>query len=163
MTAPTPPPLPARFPAVLSRGVVVGGALWAASAVFFAAQAVAQAASTVPYSLATNLIGDLGNTACSPGVCSPLNALVNGAFIVTGACGAAGALASRRAWPAGLGQAGVALLVIAGTGLAVAGLAPKNAGPGVHATGALAGLISLNLGMAAVGWSIRPATAWIGR
>jgi hypothetical membrane protein len=163
MTARTSPPSSVAFPVVLSRGVMLGGALWAASAVFFVAQAIGQAASTVPYSLATNLISDLGTTACGPDVCSPLHALVNGAFVVTGVCHAAGALASRRAWPRGLGQVGVGLLVVAGAGLVVAGIAPENLNPGVHAAGALGGLVSLNLGSVALGWSIRPAAPWLGR
>src|SRR5689334_5467880 len=57
---------------------------------FFIAQAVAQFAWTTPFSLMTNFISDLGNTACSPDpasgpyVCSPWHALMNGSFILLG-------------------------------------------------------------------------------
>ncbi len=162
-TEPAPPTQSTGFPATMARGIVVGGALWTASVLFFVAQAVAQAASAAPYSLATNLISDLGNTACTPEICSPLHALVNAAFVVTGVCHAGGALAAFRARPRGLGRLGAALLVAAGAGLAVAGLAPENVNPGAHAAGALGGLVCLNLGMLAVGLSTVLRSRWVGR
>ncbi len=64
------------FPVLVTRTVTLGAVLWTLSIVFFVVQIIAQAASSRPYSLATNLISDLGNTACGPAVCSPLHTLV---------------------------------------------------------------------------------------
>src|ERR1035438_2403583 len=52
------------FPATMTRQIVFGAACWALSIAFFVNQAIVQAASARPYSLATNYISDLGNTAC---------------------------------------------------------------------------------------------------
>jgi hypothetical membrane protein len=145
-----------RFPAaVTGRAVAIGATLWTLSIVFFAAQAIAQAASARPYSPVTNLISDLGNTACGPTICSPLHGLVDATFVVVGLCHGLGALATYRAWPRQwLSAVGVWLLVIAGAGLVVAGLVPENVSPEAHARGALLGLVCLNLSMLALGWSI---------
>jgi hypothetical membrane protein len=163
MTDPAPPRRPPAFPVAVTGPVVLGAVLWTASALFFVAQAAGQLASTAPYSLATNLISDLGNTACGPDICSPLHALVDAAFIVAGACHAIGAAATYRAWPRGSSGAGLSLLAIAGVGLAVAGLVPENVGPGAHAAGALIGLVCLNAGMVVLGWSIRSLARGLGR
>jgi hypothetical protein len=56
------------FPAVASGRVALGAALWTVSILFFIDQAIAMAASSRPYSLATNLISDLGSTACGPSI-----------------------------------------------------------------------------------------------
>jgi hypothetical protein len=56
-------PTPAAFPAAITRGVILGAILWTVSIIFFVDQAIAIAAFSRPYSLATNLISDLGNTA----------------------------------------------------------------------------------------------------
>ncbi len=53
-------------------------------------------------------------------------------------------------------------LLVAGSGLIVAGLAPENERASVHATGALIGLVSLNVAMIVLGRSIQHATRWLG-
>jgi hypothetical protein len=55
-----------EFPASLTRQVIFGAACWALSTAFFVDQAIVQAASARPYSLAANYISDLGSTACGP-------------------------------------------------------------------------------------------------
>jgi hypothetical membrane protein len=148
-----------EFPAAMTRPVVFGAACWALSVAFFVDQAIAQAATTRPYSLATNFISDLGSTACEPAaagahldVCSPLHGLVNGTFIVVGLLHTVGAIATRRAWPPrALATAGLVLLAIAGTGLTVAGLAPENVDLGLHTVGALYGIVCLNAAMVLLG------------
>lgn len=94
-----------EFPAAVTRQVVIGAACWALSIAFFVVQVIVQAASPTPYSLATNLISDLGMTGCGPfsgashaGVCSPLHGLMNGTFILVGLLHTIGAIATRRAW-----------------------------------------------------------------
>ncbi len=155
---------PPTFPAVTNRRVVLGAALWTLSVLFFIDQAIAIAASRRPYSLATNLISDLGNTTCGPAICSPLHTFVNATFVVVGLCHALGALASHRAWPrVRSGRLGVELLAIAGAGLIVAGLSPENVDPAAHARGALVGLVALNLAMLALGWSILAVKPRLGR
>lgn len=72
------------FPATVNRTVVFGSACWVLSIVFFVSQAIAQAASARPFSLTTNLISDLGNTACGVDVCSPLHTFVNATFVFVG-------------------------------------------------------------------------------
>ena len=160
---------PGVFPAVVGPDVIVGGVLWTASIVFFVGQAIAQAASTRPFDLATNLISDLGNTACGPAICSPLHGFMNATFIVVGLCHGFGALATYRAWPRRglgylgvLGHLGLLAVAIAGAGLVVAGLAPENVDAAAHATGALLGLVALNLGMIGLGLTVIRARRPLG-
>jgi hypothetical membrane protein len=145
--------VPKAFPARLSRWIVAGAAAWTASLVFFIVQTIAQAASARPFSLATNLISDLGNTSCGPSVCSPLYLLVDATFVVVGLCHWFGAAGLRQAWPAGRRNwAATILLSLAGWGLTYAGVFPENVGPIQHRFGALLGLVSLNLGLLILGW-----------
>jgi hypothetical protein len=74
--------------------------LWILTLEFFAGQAVAQAAWRTPYSLLTNSISDLSNTACGSWppasvhlaslglsatyVCSPRHSVMNVSFSATG-------------------------------------------------------------------------------
>lgn len=153
-----------RLPATTSRPFVLGAALWLVSVVFFVVQAVAQAASTRPYHLTTNLISDLGNTACGPDICSPRHTLVNATFVVVGVCHLAGALLTVKAWPRQrLGLVGAGFIAVAGAGLVVAGLAPENVNGALHAAGALTGLIALNLGLIALGVSMLAGRPGPGR
>ena len=159
-----PAPASVAFPAVITRTVIFGAILWALSIVFFVGQAIAQAASTRPYSLATNLISDLGTTACGPAVCSPLHGVMNVTFVLVGLCHGLGALATYRAWPRPRpGAVGVSILTIAGAGLIVAGLSPENVDPAGHDRGALVGLVCLNLALLVLGWSILSARRWLAR
>jgi hypothetical membrane protein len=152
------------FPAAFTRRVVIGALLWTLSVAFFMTQAIAQAAFSPPFDLATNLISDLGNTACTPDLCSPLHGLVNATFVIVGVLHVAGAFATYEAWPRrSLSPVGLGLIAVAGCGLIMAGLAPENEQGGLHAVGALAGLISLNLAMLSLGWAILEARRWLGR
>ena len=129
---------------------------------FFVVQAIAQAATTRPYSLTTNLISDLGNTACGPDLCSPLHGLMNATFVLVGLLHAVGAVTTWRAWPRYLGSTiGVALLALAGTALVIAGLAPENEQPTLHAIGGYVGLVSLNVAMIALGATLWNTARWL--
>ncbi len=148
----------AAFPAALNRFVVLGAGAWVLSVAFFVVQAIAQAASSVPYHLTSNVISDLGNTACGPDVCSPLHVAVNVTFVVVGMLHIGGAFLTHAAWPADWKRdAARTLLVIAGIGLVAAGSAPENVNPDLHSWGALTGLISLNAAMVFYGWSLGTA------
>jgi hypothetical membrane protein len=120
-------------------------------------QAIAQAASARPFSLATNLISDLGDTACGPALCSPLHPLVNATFIAVGSLHWFGALANLGAWPPPVrnrARAGLALLVVAGWALVLVGLSPENLAPERHRVNALLGLVCLDLSMLVLGTAL---------
>ena len=151
------------FPARVNRAIIFGAACWALSIVFFVDQAIVQAASAAPYSVTTNLISDLGNSACKPDICSPLHAFMNATFVVVGVLHVLGAITTFRAWPRPrVSTLGIWLLVVAGDGLIVAGLAPENLNAAAHTTGALIGLISLNLAMILLGLAVVGTVRWLG-
>lgn len=148
---------------------MLGATCWALSIGFFVVQAVAQAATTRPYSLVTNYISDLGSTSCGtlalPGhhldVCSPLHQLVGGTFIVVGILHALGAIATYRAWPRPpVATIGLGLLVLAGAGLTLTGFEPENVNLALHTVGALVGILSLNLAMVLLGVTLLGST-WV--
>jgi hypothetical protein len=159
-----------RFPAAVTRQIVIGAICWTSSIVFFVVQGIAQAASTGPYSLATNLISDLGVTVCGPYpagggviVCSPLHGLMNGTFIVVGLLHTIGAITTRQAWPRRpLSSFGVGSIALAGTGLTLVGFAPENVALGWHTLGALYGIVALNLGVTVLGVALLSATRRLG-
>ena len=154
----------ARRNTVSDRRVAVGAACWVLTVVFFVGQAVAQSASTVPYSLYGNTISDLGSTACGPvtfgmyhaDVCSPLNAVMNATFVACGLLTAAGALGTWRAWPGRrVAPAGLVLLVLAGAVEVLVGLRPENADFVLHSVGAALALAGGNLGLLLLGIGLR--------
>src|SRR6266542_5921607 len=75
-----------------TRTIRRGAIVWMLAIQFFIAQIIVQAVWTTPFSLTTNYISDLGNTACGPYpagprimyVCSPWHAGMNASFIVQG-------------------------------------------------------------------------------
>jgi hypothetical protein len=160
-----------QFPMSADRQVALGAACWVLTLVFFVGQAVAQAASTVPYSLAGNNISDLGNTACGTftqgayraDVCSPLHSVMNATFVLTGLLMLGGAVATRRAWPRRrLTTAGLVMLVLAGAGEVLVGFRPENVSLGLHALGAIFGIAGANVGvllLAGAVWRTAPWTA----
>jgi hypothetical membrane protein len=127
------------FPVVIGPVVMFGAVCWTLSVLYFPAQAIVQAASARPYSLATDLISDLGNSACGPTVCSPLHGLMNASFIAVGLLHWAGALATQQAWPPGRQRTlsaalltrtlGAALLALAGIGLLLVGRLRRTSTP----------------------------------
>lgn len=159
-----------EFPVAVTRSVILGAACWVLTITFFIDQAIVQAASTAPYSLATNFISDLGSTVCGPSIagshavlCSPLHGLMNGTFIAVGLLHTIGAVATRRAWPPRwLAMAGLVLLGIAGTGLTLAGMSPENVNLGLHSLGAVYGIVGLNAAMVLLGVALLPAARWLG-
>lgn len=158
-----------QFPVSADRQVAIGGACWALTVVFFVGQAVAQAASTVPYSLAGSTISDLGNTACGPftvgtyhaDVCSPLHGVMNATFVVSGLLTLGGAIGTRRAWPRRrLTTAGLVLLVLAGAGQVLVGFRPENVDIALHSLGAIFGIGGVNIGVLLLGAGVWRAQRW---
>src|SRR5215212_2925312 len=83
---------PARSPrSDAVHAIRLGAVVWMLAIQFFIAQAIVQSAWTTPFSLSTNYISDLGNTACGPYptgsnryVCSSWHAGMNASFISLG-------------------------------------------------------------------------------
>src|SRR6185436_952573 len=112
----------------------LGALAWLLAAQFFVAQIAVASAWTIPFSLKTLVISDLGNTACGPYpnpssviVCSPWHAAMNTSFIIVGITMAAGAILTRGAFKAGWRRTfAVALFVAAGIGVLMVGVYPEN-------------------------------------
>jgi hypothetical membrane protein len=154
--------------------VWLGALAWLLAAQFFVAQAVVASAWTMPFSLKTRFISDLGNTACRPYpnpssviVCSPWHAGMNASFISVGITMAAGAVLTRRAFQAGWRRRlAVALFVAAGVGVLMVGVYPENENITMHSIGAGINFIGGNLalvlfGLAAPSTSSRPQFMWL--
>jgi hypothetical membrane protein len=140
------------FPISRTNRVVAGALAWAASVIFFVVQVIAQLAFRRPYSLATDKISDLGNTACGPHICSPLHPLVNATFVVVGVLHVSGAVLTLPAWPRSrVAVLAAVLLSVSGIGLALVGLNPENVARSVHSSAAGIGLVCLNLAMIGYG------------
>lgn len=172
-------PEPRSQPAVPSASAVLTGAVfWILTLEFFAGQGVAQAAWRTPYSLLTNSISDLGNTACGTWppasvnlkslglsatyICSPRHAVMNASFIVAGVLILLGAHLTRSQWPRRrLTTWGVALLMAAGVGKIIVGLVPENTLVLPHLLGSL-GIFCAVIGILLLGlatWNTRRSVA----
>jgi hypothetical membrane protein len=136
------------------RAVTLGAVCWILTLEFFAGQAVAQAAWRTPYSLVTNSISDLGNTACGTWppasvnlkslglsaqyICSPRHTVMNASFIAAGVLILLGVYLTRLQWPRRrLTTWGIVLLAAAGVGKVIVGLVPENTVVLLHFLGAL--------------------------
>jgi hypothetical membrane protein len=139
--------------------------LWASSAQFFVAQALAQHAwkGSAPYSLRTSWISDLGATTCgsySGGggvlVCSPRHALLNGGLTLLGAQVVLGTLLLQPVFGDDRhGRAAGSLLIAAGAALPFVGAFPEDTGKPWHAVAATVHFAAAGLGMVAAGLAVR--------
>jgi hypothetical membrane protein len=124
-------------------GLLLGGGAWILTLLYFVGQLVGQAAWRTPYSLIDNRVSDLGSTACGSTVantyiCSPLHAVMNATFILTGVLIMIGLFLTRSVWPRRrLTTWGLVLLAIAGAGTILIGLSPENVNVLIHLVGAL--------------------------
>src|SRR6266508_1958968 len=145
-----------------ARTIWLGAIVWMLAIQFFIAQLIVQSAWTTPFSLTTNYISDLGNTACGPYpvasnmyVCSPWHAWMNASFILLGVIILVGAALIYCAFPAGRTRtAGLVLLALAGPGEILVGLFPENVNITPHTIGAAAHFVSGNLGILVLGIAI---------
>ncbi|QYC41999.1 hypothetical protein Nocox_21975 [Nonomuraea coxensis DSM 45129] len=155
------------------RGVRIGAVCWIAALHNLVVELLVAAAWPSPYSFARNAISDLGNTACGPfeqidgstlQVCSPLHWLMNGSFVAYGLLVVAGAVLTRRAWPARRSAtAGLVLLAVSGAGVIVVGLVPENADLALHSVPALIGFVAQNAAMVALGVATTRSAPWLSR
>ena len=147
---------------------LVGGGAWILAAVYFVGQGIAQAAWRTPYSLIDNWVSDLGSTTCGATVadtyiCSPLHAVMNSTFVLTGVLILVGLFLTWSVWPRRrLTTWGLVLLGVAGAGTILIGLSPENVNVFVHLVGALnipAGNVAMILLGLAI-WRDRRGMAW---
>src|SRR4029078_4935380 len=142
--------------------VRLGALAWLLAAQFFVAQVAVASAWTMPFSLKTRFISDLGNTACGPYpnpssviVCSPWHAGMNASFIVVGITMAAGALLARSAFETGWGRSlAVALFVAAVVGVLLVGVYPENENITIHSIGAAINFIGGNTALVLFGLAV---------
>ncbi len=158
---------------LVHRAVHHGAVLWLVAALqFVVAMAVVQLfwSGSAPYSLAHNVMSDLGNTGCaawphstSPKVCSPWHDLFNGSVIVLGILVLLGVLLVRTAFPPRRSSTiGLALTAIGGLGSVGVGIFPENVDLTVHSISALVAFLLGNLGLMALGFAMFRDTRWDG-
>jgi len=155
----------------VNSAVRLGALAWILAAQFFVAQVVVASAWTVPFSLRTRVISDLGNTACegsrrpaSAVHCSPRHAVMNASFVIVGVTMAAGALMTRRAFrPGAAGTLAAALFVAAGAGVILVGLYPENENATNHLIGAGVNFVAGNAALILFGLAVRnsPQRRWL--
>ncbi|WP_341395635.1 DUF998 domain-containing protein [Arthrobacter sp. G119Y2] len=120
---------------------------WILCVLTFPAQVLAALQWPQKYSWSSNLISDLGVTACglyNPGtgverlICSPWHLLANGSTVANGLLLAAGSALLWSAWPnRRQGQWAMALLLVGGLLVSAVGLLPWDLYPAAHETAAL--------------------------
>ena len=150
--------------------VRLGALAWLLAAQFFVAQVAVASAWTMPFSVKTRFISDLGNTACGPYpsplsviVCSPWHAGMNASFIIVGITMAAGAILARSAFRAGWRRSlAVALFVAAGVGVLMVGVYPEDENIMNHSIGAGINFIGGNTALILFGLAVpsTPSRPW---
>ena len=139
-----------------------GAALWIFCLQYFAAEAIAIHAWPGGYSLSRNYISDLGALGCgihaagiagaTETLCSPMHAVMNGAFVLQGVLILAGAAMVSSGFSKGvMGVLALVLIGVSGLGVALVGLAPEDVLPKPHFLGAFVNLLCCNAGMALFG------------
>ncbi len=156
-------PHPIRRIAVFTdKYPLLGPVVWILSFQYFAAQLVAAAAWSPAYSWTTNVISDLGNTACglyaSRYVCSPEHGLMNASFIMLGITMAVGSqLIYTEFRRSRASRIGFGLMGLAGLGTVLVGLYPENTISWMHAIGAFLALGVGNLSLVVLAFAIQQA------
>lgn len=141
------------------RHPLAGPYLWMLSIQYFAVQAVSAMAWKAHYSLLSNTISDLGNTACGlygdRPVCSPLHGLMNASFILLGVTMYFGAILIYQEFRKNPATAlGFNFMALAGVGTLLIGLFPENTVSGLHILGAALPFLIGNVGMVILSLSL---------
>ncbi|WP_433657488.1 DUF998 domain-containing protein [Nocardia sp. CA-128927] len=122
------------------------GFAWALTFLYLVAELVTATAWKTAYSFRHDTISDLGITACTPNMCSPLHLLMNATFVTLGLLTIAGAIGFRDFLPRGRRQWSiVALAVIIGLSTAATGLVPSSDGVVVHFLAVLPAFVSRHI------------------
>jgi len=141
---------------------LLGAVSWILALQFFAVQVIVALAFTPSFSVATNVISDLGNTVCGPYppgsanvVCSPWHAAMNASFAVLGVTMSAGALLTAPCFRPGWRRTlAIVLFLGGGIGVILVGLFPENERALPHAAGATANFLGANAALILFGASL---------
>ncbi|MCW6508125.1 DUF998 domain-containing protein [Lichenifustis flavocetrariae] len=145
------------------RRNAAGAIVLVACGQYLVAEGIAAAAwREPPYSYLNNYISDLGVTACGGnGPCSPLHAVMNIGFLLSGVLAIAAALLLAPLWMRpGWGLALAALAALHGIGSIIVGLVHSEPGaahgtPHLHVLGAYAAILGGNLALIVAGFGLR--------
>ena len=144
--------------APLHRATRTGALLVLLGAHEFVAVMIATQLAYPGYSLSTNYVSDLGNTANSP-----LWYVFSAGIIALGVLAFVGLLILWNSFPSGgLRIAGLLLLLIASVGAILVGFFPENVNSSVHSAASLAVFLPGGLGLVALGAVFRNGTGWEG-
>ncbi|MGO9343241.1 MAG: DUF998 domain-containing protein [Acidimicrobiales bacterium] len=155
----------ARVKSFADRHRWLGPAIWMASVLYFIDQIFVGWVWHPPYSLVSNTISDLGNTACGrygdSYVCSPRNLWMNAGFVGLGLVMLTGALllhqefAERDKRERLSSSIGFSCLGLGGLGVILVGARPENTVRILHMTGAGFAIGVGNVGILLVGLGVR--------
>ncbi|MFD0364937.1 DUF998 domain-containing protein [Nocardia sp. GCM10030253] len=122
------------------------GIAWTLGFAYLLAELVTATAWKTAYSFRHDTISDLGITACTPSMCSPLHLVMNAAFVALGLLTIVGAIGFRDLLPHGRRQWSiVALAVIIGLSTAATGFFPSNDGAVVHFLAVMPAFVSRHI------------------
>jgi hypothetical membrane protein len=143
------------------------GTAWSLSFAYLAAEIVTAYAWSTTYSFRHHTISDLGVTACTPSLCSPLHLLMNATFVALGVLTIVGAVLFRSVIPQGYRQRWiVSLSVLTGLSTAATGLVPSSDGIVGHLVAVLPGFVARHIVLILVAvwlWKVRRLlAAWSG-
>ncbi|AYF79224.1 DUF998 domain-containing protein [Nocardia yunnanensis] len=122
------------------------GLAWTLIFAYVVAELVTATAWRTAYSFRYDTISDLGVTACTPSVCSPLHLVMNATFVALGLITIIGAMGFRDYLPHGLRQWSiVALAVVIGLSTAATAMFLSNDGVVVHFLAVLPAFVSRHI------------------
>ncbi|MFD9664209.1 DUF998 domain-containing protein [Rhodococcus sp. NPDC059968] len=158
-------------PARRQLAVRVGGAAWVLIALYFLAEVVTARAWPRPYRVRTSSVSNLGVTGCDGSAAtrlsSPLHAVINSAFVLTGVLILVGAVCLRDFLPPGLlRRTALALFSIAAISAALTGFVPIDVDAHLHQVVATPTFVARNAAMIVVAVGLykrwRAFTLWTG-
>jgi hypothetical membrane protein len=133
-----------------------GALVWLLTVQFFAVETIAAAQMTVPYSRTDNTISVLGATD------SPAYRLMDFSFLLMGVLIIGGALLLRPALRGRAAQVAPTLLTLAGIGVMIVGIFPRDIHPLPHAVGVVAYLVGAGFGLVSLAYGVRPRSEVLG-
>jgi hypothetical membrane protein len=139
---------------------------------YFAAQVLVAWVFRPQYSFVTNVISDLGNTACPPpgsGICSPLNVVMNISIIILGLAMVVGSVLifsefsfSKHRRESVAAIAGFACLAVGGLGAILVGAFPENVNTAhLHTAGTILAIAFGQLAILILGLVLREIDNWL--
>src|ERR1017187_1472407 len=138
----------------------IGPYLYLSSLQYFVVQLVVSLRWSPAYSLGSDTISDLGNTACGRFngryICSPLHTLMNVSFVVLGVTMVAGSVLVWRGLSSARARSlGFAFMGIGGIGVVLVGLFPENSVSALHGIGSALPFLIGNVGVLMLGFSLK--------